>query len=299
MSLHAAYIGIILIWSTTPLAIKWSGDDAGFLFGVTSRMLIGTFVCILIMLFMKQRLQWHSRAVYTYLAASIAVYGSMMSIYWGTQFISSGMLSVLFGLTPLLTGVLSAALLKEKAITPSKIFGILLGIAGLFAVFQDDIILGDRAMQGIMAILFATLLHSLSTVLVKRIDCQLPGIVINTGSLSIASILFIITWIISGSTLPEVIPVRSGLAILYLGILGNVVGFTLYYYALKHMDANKIGMIPLITPVMALMLGNIFNGETISTGLILGAALIMSGLVVHQWGPLIRNRLKTQDSNVI
>ena len=41
MSVPLAYIGVIIIWSTTPLAIKWSGGDAGFLFGVTARMLIG------------------------------------------------------------------------------------------------------------------------------------------------------------------------------------------------------------------------------------------------------------------
>ena len=41
MSVPAAYLGVIIIWSTTPLAIKWSGDDVGFQFGVAARMLVG------------------------------------------------------------------------------------------------------------------------------------------------------------------------------------------------------------------------------------------------------------------
>ena len=44
MSVPAAYLGIILIWSTTPLAVKWSGEGPGYLFGVTARMVIGALL---------------------------------------------------------------------------------------------------------------------------------------------------------------------------------------------------------------------------------------------------------------
>ena len=48
MSIPAAYLGIILIWSTTPLAVKWSGEGPGYLFGVSARMAIGTLLCLLL-----------------------------------------------------------------------------------------------------------------------------------------------------------------------------------------------------------------------------------------------------------
>ena len=46
MRLFAAFFSVILLWSTTPLAIKWSGEGPGFLFGVTGRMVIG-LICML------------------------------------------------------------------------------------------------------------------------------------------------------------------------------------------------------------------------------------------------------------
>lgn len=46
MSVPAAYLGVILIWSTTPLTIKWSGEGVGFLFGVTGRMALGAALCV-------------------------------------------------------------------------------------------------------------------------------------------------------------------------------------------------------------------------------------------------------------
>jgi hypothetical protein len=38
MRIAIAYITVVLLWATTPLAIKWSGEGPGFLFGVTGRM---------------------------------------------------------------------------------------------------------------------------------------------------------------------------------------------------------------------------------------------------------------------
>ena len=46
MSVPAAYFGVILIWSTTPLAIQWSAQGAGFGFAVFARMAIGFAVCL-------------------------------------------------------------------------------------------------------------------------------------------------------------------------------------------------------------------------------------------------------------
>jgi len=283
MSVTTAYLGIIIIWSTTPLAIKWSGDGPGFLFGITARMIIGTLICLLILAFMRVRLEWHKNAILTYLAASVGIFGSMLCVYWGAQHITSGMVSVLFGLTPLLTSVFAAIILKENSLDLLKLFGICLALCGLVLVFYTDIARSDYANIGILAIVCATLLHSLSTVLVKKIDSRLPGIVINTGSLVVSSLLFIAVWLASQNPFPETIPLKAGTSILYLGVFGNVIGFTLYFYALKNMDASKIGLIPLITPVLALILGYVLNAEPIGLTLMLGTGLIMLGLLFHNW----------------
>jgi drug/metabolite transporter (DMT)-like permease len=108
MRISLSYISVILLWATTPLAIKWSGEGPGFLFGVTARMAIGT-VCVLIVLtLMQQRLAWHRKARLTYLAVALQIYGSMLPVYWAAQFIPSGWISVIFGLTPLMTALLAA-----------------------------------------------------------------------------------------------------------------------------------------------------------------------------------------------
>lgn len=281
MSVNSAYVGIILIWSTTPLAIKWSGEDVDFLFGLTARMIIGTVIAFIILLFMGARLQWHKQALLTYTSASLAIYGSMMCVYWGAQYITSGMVSVLFGFTPMLTSLLAAVILKENSLSVSKLSAIVLAISGLVVIFHADISSTELAYFGISAILVSSALHSLSTVLVKKVNAGMPGIVITAGSLMLSSILFVLTWVLTESAWPEVIPLKAGVSILYLGVFGSVIGFTLYYYALKHLTADKMGLIPLITPVIALLLGHIANDEPLSLKLMIGTGLIIGGLVLH------------------
>ena len=46
-------------------------------------------------------------------------------------------------------------------------------------------------------------------------------------------------------------------------ILLAVIGFALYYYVLKHLDASRVALVTLITPVLALLLGHLLNGEVI------------------------------------
>jgi len=62
MSIPVAYLGIILIWSTTPLAIQWSTQGAGFAFAVFARMLIGLLVASLLVLVWRIRFPLHDRA---------------------------------------------------------------------------------------------------------------------------------------------------------------------------------------------------------------------------------------------
>ena len=95
MSVPTAYICVILIWSTTPLAIQWSSEGGGYLFGVTARMALGLLFCLLAIRFSGVAMPWHGRARGTYLAAGLGIYGSMSLVYWGAQYVPSGWIAVL------------------------------------------------------------------------------------------------------------------------------------------------------------------------------------------------------------
>ena len=76
------------------------------------------------------------------------------------------------------------------------------------------------------------------------------------------------------------------MAIVYLALFGSVIGFILYYYTLKNLDAGQVALITLITPVLAMLIGHVFNHESIDSKTVSGAGLVLVGLVSYQW-PLI------------
>ena len=284
MSVPAAFIGMIIIWSTTPLAIKWSGEDVGFLFGVTSRMLLSAMICTVIMLALLRKLPWHRQAIYTYMAGCLGIFGSMMSVYWGAQYISSGLISVIFGLTPIVTGILAGLFLGERAFTPSKLIGILLGISGLIIVFGNKINFGEHAELGIIGCLLAVLIHSTSGVLIKSINAQLPALEVTNGSLLFAAPCYIVSWLLFDGVIPSEVHTRTISAILYQAIFGSVLGFIMYFYVLKRIEASRTALVTLITPVIALFLGYFLNQEILDQTIWLGAGCILSGMFAYQWG---------------
>ncbi|KAF0192840.1 MAG: hypothetical protein FD165_610 [Gammaproteobacteria bacterium] len=297
MSVPAAYIGVIIIWSTTPLAIQWSSVGAGFLFAVLGRMVIGMLVCLLLVVVFRGRLPWHRAARNTYLAATLGIFGTMLCIYWGAQFIPSGLISVVYGLMPVLTGIIAAPLLAERSFTMGRVTAMLLGVTGLAVIFGSSVTLGEHAAYGIGAVLVGVTLHALGTVLIKRIDASVSALEVTTGALMLAVPLFLATWLIFDGTLPADVPLRAAASIVYLGVFGSVIGFVLYFYVLRRISAGGTALITLIAPVSALWIGHGFNNEPLTRDIVVGTSLILTALVSYHWGDRWFGRVFGADSS--
>ncbi len=288
MSVPAAFAGVILIWSTTPLAIQWSSEGGGYLFGVTARMVLGLLFCLLAIRFTGVLMPWHARARGTYLAAGLGIYGSMSLVYWGAQYVPSGWIAVLFGLSPLVTSIFSALWLSEQSLGLARMGGLLLGLAGLAMIFLKGGASSAQTDLGVAAVLLSTVVHAASAVWVRRLSVELPALAVTGGGLMLAVPLFILTWLLFDGSWPAVLPDRARFSIVYLALFGSLLGFFWYFYLLREVEAARVNLVTLVTPVTALLLGHWLNGEMIEAGVWFGTALILSGLLVHQWDQFLR-----------
>ena len=288
MSVPAAYLVMVVIWTTTPLAIKWSSEGIGPWLGVSARMQLGVFVCLVLVALMSRRMRWHAKARNTYLAAGLGIWAAMGSVYWGAQFIPSGMVSVVFGLTPVVTGLMASLLLGERAFTPFRSLGMLLGIGGLLLVFGNSLQLGNGQLPGLLAVLVSVAAHSLSAVWIKRIDAGLHPLETTTGALLVAVPLFWLSWALSDGHVDGQVSQRALWSILYLGAVATGIGFVLYYYVLREVSASTVALATLMTPVLALLLGAWLNHERVGVADLAGAAVILLGLASYQWGDRLR-----------
>ncbi|MGK2953843.1 MAG: DMT family transporter [Thiobacillus sp.] len=287
MSVPAAYLGVILIWSTTPLAIQWSAQGASFSFAVMARMLIGLAICLALLRLTRTAFPFTPAARRLYAISGLSIFAAMLLTYWGALHIPSGLISVIFGLSPLVTGVFAALWLSERTLTPIRIAGLGLALAGLWLIFGQPWPGDGQATFGTLAVLIGMTVQALGLVWIKRLNVRASALAITTGSLGVATPLFVLAWLIADAAqLPPDTTLRAGGAIVYLGVLGSVVGFTLYYYVIKHLDAGRVALIMLVTPVAALLLGQMLNAEFIPVGGWAGIALIGTGLLLYEWQAL-------------
>jgi drug/metabolite transporter (DMT)-like permease len=296
-NLSSAYLGVILIWSTTPLGIVWSGQGVHYTFPLFARMAIGLAVCLMWLAFTRTRLPLDAQSRLSYAIAGVSIWASMLCTYWGARFIPSGMISVVFGLSPITTGLFAWLWLHEDAFSPLKIAGMLLGLAGLSLVFGGSMQLGAAAHWGIAAVLAAVTLQAWGLVAVKRIKADIPAVAQTAGALSVTVPLSGLSLALLGDW-PTQVPARAAAATLYLGVFGSVVGFSLYYFLIKHISTGRVALITLITPVTALLLGMALNGERLTLNVAAGSALILFGLALYEWGLVRRNGRRLRAARV-
>lgn len=289
MRVLLAYLTLVLMWSTTPLAIKWSGEGPGFLFGVTARMFIGWVFVMLLIGVTRMPFPLHPQARRNYLAVSLYIGPSMLVLYWASQFIPSGWLAVIIGLNPMITALMSAVWLGERSLKFAKFLAYGMGLGGLALMFGTALDHSEMAISGIVGVLVSAALQSASTVWVKRINSGLPALTQVGGGLLFSMPVYLITWAILDGCPPAAMPMASVVSIAYLGFFATPLGFALYFYILKHLAATQVALISLLTPVMALLIGHLSNDEPITVRLLAGTALIICAVLVHEFR--LSNRL--------
>lgn len=283
MKVLLAYLAVVVIWGTTPLAIQWSVEGVGVVFALSVRIAISAVLSYAWMRFQGLRLVGTAEAMKIYFATVLGVFGAMMCVYWSARYIPSGLISVMFGLAPIVAGLFAWWLLQESFLRTNKLLGTFAGIGGLMIIFQDELYLGPDGWKGMLGMLLSVTLYALSSVLVKRAGGNLSAVVVNTGGLLATLPFFGMTWIVTGQGWPVEIPARAMAAIGYLAVFGSFVGFILFYYVLKRLPTGSVMLITLITPVIALLLGSGVNGETPALSAWVGAAVVLSGVLLYEW----------------
>ncbi|MBF6056863.1 MULTISPECIES: DMT family transporter [Thiomicrorhabdus] len=292
-SVFFAYFGVILIWTTTPLAIVW-GAQADWFFAVATRTLIAAVIALPILLWLKPDIRWPSVSRWQlWFYASLPVLGGMTLMYWAGQYLNSGWIAIIFALTPIITGLLSPQLLPGYRLTKRKMLAVLLSFSGLVVIFQSNLhdFKSDEWLA-VIAALLSVLIHSFGTLLVKKHAEKSSSLEFTLGALWVSVIGMLLLsqtpWI-SWKVPSEISDTALG-AIVYAATFGSLIGFLLYYYLLKRIDAMRLALIPVITPVFALLLGHYLNNEALNMHTLIGTGLVLGGLLIFEGRLRMRNR---------
>src|SRR2546421_10258304 len=283
MKSRLVWLVLCLIWGSTWLFIKLGLDDlppftfAGIRFVIASAILLAIIKARRLSL-PRRGADWMLLAVTGVLSFSLN-YGLL---FWGEQYISSGLAALLQATIPAFGLVIAHLYLPGEQMTPAKIFGVVMGVAGVGVIFSNQLsVAGPRALAGCGALVIGSACAAYANVLVKARGARLDPAILAGGQMFFGLILLLLVGIpLEGNPFHFHWTRMAFVALFYLAIVGSVVAFLLYYWLVQHMDVTKTMLIALVTPVIAVTLGVIILSEELNWRTFAGGAMIITGIGV-------------------
>lgn len=286
MATFFAYFSVVLIWATTPLAIQWSSDSLSAIAAVVARMGIALALALVINAFLRRQLFTQPQQWKIYLAASIGIFPNMPVVYWAAQFIPSGLVAVIFSLSPFATGLMTFLLLKENPFSLKRVAALVIASMGLAIIFYHQMQFDKQSVFGIAGILLSCFMFSFSSVWVKKLSAQYPEARTDAFNQAVGSLLFslpglLIAWVLLDGDLPEAVSTVSATSVLYLAVMGSLVGAALFFYILQRLSATVVSLITLMTPVLAILIGKWAANEELAFHTEVGIGIVLVALLMY------------------
>ena len=200
-------------------------------------------------------------------------------IVWGQTHIASGLAAILNATTPLFTVVLGHLLTRDEKMTPMRLIGVLIGLAGVTLMFGAEVLGGlGLAIVAQFAVLGAAISYACAGLFGRRFK-DTPPLVTATGQLTATTVLMLplVLLVDRPWTLPAPSP-STWAAIIALALLCTAVAYVIYFRILAAAGATNLLLVTFLIPVSAIGLGVTVLGERLGPEHLAGMALIGLGL---------------------
>ena len=291
-SVWTALGAVYLIWGSTYLAIRFVVESMPPFASAGVRFVIAGGV-----LFAFRRLrgdatptkiEWRSAAI----VGLLLLTGGNGAVVWAEQWVPSGMVALLIGTTPLWIVLMDyvrpwrlwGAETNYARPRPRALLGVAVGFVGVaFLVLGGDPVRGQINPLGAAVVIFATVSWAAGSVYGR--GARLPSSpLLGTGmEMLVGGIGLLIVATIAGDWARldlASVTTRSWLALLYLIVVGSWGGFSAYVWLLKNAPLPLVSTYAYVNPVVAIFLGALLAGESITPRVLVAAAIIVGAVVL-------------------
>lgn len=284
MPARVALIWVItcLIWSTVWLFIKLGVRDVPPVTFAAARLFIAILVMVPVTLAARTPLPRSPRDWRLIATTGVILLGVNYALLnWGLQHVSSGLTAVLQSATPAFALIFSHLLLHDEKMTVRKVVGLLLGMLGITVIFWDQLTFGGRAFSGSVAVTLGAVCVAFAYVMVRRSGPKLHPSVITTGQMIAAFVpLALYAAVVEGNPLAVKWTTTALASVVYLALLGSVVAAWLNYWLLSRVGAVNLLVMGLVEPIIAIILGAWFLGESMNARAFAGGAVILFSVLL-------------------
>lgn len=270
---------VSFFWGTTWLASKEGVKHMPALQLAGIRQFIGGFLYVCFFLYKKtpwpKGKQWKAILILSILNF---VLSNGLST-WGVKYISSGLGAIIGAIFPL--WIVLITVFRGERIARLSILGLVVSFGGVCVIFYDhlaDFIKPDFRF-GIFLSLFSTVTWAYGTLYTRKKAASFnPYFSLGLQMVISSTILLAITGATGTGVSITAIPTNSWWAIGYLTIIGSVLTFIAFIYALQNLPAHISSVYAYINPIVAVLLGALIFGEPLSVAIAIGGGITLCGL---------------------
>jgi len=277
------WLTLCAIWGSTWLAIKLGLRDLPPITFAGIRFALAGAVLFAIIWLSRARLP-RSRREWVLLGYTglLSITVNYALVFWGEQYISSGLAALLSATVPLFGLPLAHRYLQSEPLTLWKAVGVVLGVLGVAIVFSGELgIGGPIALWASAGIILAALAAAHAGVLVKAGGTHIePSVLAGVQMVGGCVPLLVAGVALEGNPLHFHWTPLALACLGYLTIVGSVIAFLMYYWLIRHTEVSGVLMIPLVTPLVAVLFGVLFAGETIGWHTAVGGVAIIGGVAL-------------------
>jgi drug/metabolite transporter (DMT)-like permease len=284
-----AWFAICIIWGTTYLAIKIAiGTIPALLIGGL-RYLMAAAIMVIGLKAQGRRLPslsvWPTQAVLGFSMLGLGNGGVVVA----EQYLTSGMTAVLVGTSPFWMVAIDAAFPGGKRLRLQQVIGMTVGFAGIVMLVWPDLkaslsmgsgALGGSPLVGIIAVQVACIGWSIASSYSKRHKHSADVLGTATLQMLFGGTFMTLAATARGDWAGLSFSPASTVALAYLVVLGSVVAFVAYSYALKHLPISVVSLYTYVNPVIAVALGALLLHEPFGALQVTAAAVIAIGMLI-------------------
>lgn len=205
--------------------------------------------------------------------------------------VSSGLAGIYNASTPLATLLIAISVLPEERATRPRLVGLVLGFLGVVVVIAPWRGLGAASFGGQLACLLAAACYGVAITYTRRFlsGSGHPPLALAAGQVACASVVMLALAPFVAAD-PVSLPWRVVASIVALGALGTGVAYLLFYALIGEVGATRASTVTYVVPLVAVTLGIVVLGESVTWNDFVGAAVVVLGISVAEQRLRLRPR---------
>ena len=221
---------------------------------------------------------------------SIALTGSLLivvgngGVVWAQQHVASGLTAVVLAMVPFWSVLIEACLPLGERVTRRAAAGLALGFVGIVVLVWPELTFrgqeGTMFVYGILALQLACVGWALGTSYTKRTAQSASPLGAAAIQMLFSGVILIAIGTVAGEWQQLSFTPRTAGAMIYLVLVGSIVGYSAYVYALKYLPIATVSLYAYVNPIIAVSLGSLLLDEPFGVRTVAAAALVLTGIAL-------------------